>query len=506
VQASLWVLDANPDTHDQVRALAIAEEELGRELGIGGDTLDGRDEGGAACVYAHLGPSAGLDSREVRLRYEHVDVRVLRVGKRDRRRPRRRELPYLDRHVRDLTRAFGVQLVPGEELSVEGELGLRLSDPRPRASDLLRAGAVPEGAEALLGGLAIGGGSGEVGLRPVELGLGKGPLAEERARPFSARPCQLFGRDGPVQLVRERSDVLLARARQEQREVGLGCVRVLLAPVARKTGDRGVESREDLPIGDDVAATDVDAVHAPRHLERDDVLVELDEPLKAWRHRRSPVASQEERDGQRTGEKRAGGIPCHSTDNVLARGMRGHPEKGQAPSLRLPLARPSVPARMTKLRLGARGRHHGVTFVVRGRLTLRHTSGSTWSEWYASFADGRGGWIAPAGGRVLVTFEATMPPFRGLKVGKPPWPAYEVEEKGRARYESAEGVLPFAPPFGETYAYADLLAPDGSFATLDYSEDPPRLFIGEATTLLALQIEPRRKEIRKPAPKRGRTR
>jgi hypothetical protein len=90
-------------------------------------------------------------------------------------------------------------------------------------------------------------------------------------------------------------------------------------------------------------------------------------------------------------------------------------------------------------------------------------------------------------------------------MGKPVWPAYVVEEKGRARYESAEGVLPFAPPLGESYAYADLVAPDGAFATLDYSESPPRLFVGEATTLDALKIEPRRRETRKPAPKRGRT-
>jgi hypothetical protein len=159
-----------------------------------------------------------------------------------------------------------------------------------------------------------------------------------------------------------------------------------------------------------------------------------------------------------------------------------------------------------KLGLGACGRHRGVAFIVRGRLTLRHSSGATWSEWYASFGDGRGGWIAPADRRVLVTFEAALPSFRELRAGKPPWPAYVVEEKGRARYESAEGVLPFAPPFGESYAYADLVAPDGSFATLDYSEEPPRLFVGEATTLEALQIGPRRKEIHKPARKRGRKR
>jgi hypothetical protein len=159
-----------------------------------------------------------------------------------------------------------------------------------------------------------------------------------------------------------------------------------------------------------------------------------------------------------------------------------------------------------KLQLGAKGRYRGVAFVVRGRLTLRHSSGATWSEWYASFADGRGGWIAPSGGRVLVTFEAAPPSFRSLSVGKAAWPAYVVEEKGRARYESGEGVLPFAPPFGESYAYADLVAPDGAFATLDFSESPPRLFAGEATTLRALSLGPRPKTNRKRAPKRTRTR
>jgi hypothetical protein len=159
-----------------------------------------------------------------------------------------------------------------------------------------------------------------------------------------------------------------------------------------------------------------------------------------------------------------------------------------------------------RLREGATGRFRGVRFIVRGRLDLRHSSGATWSEWYVSFADGRGGWIAPGADRTVITFEATLPAFRDLRAGKPAWPAYVVEDKGRARYESAEGVLPFAPPFGESYAYADLVAPDGAFATLDYSESPPRLFVGEVTTHDALHLQPPRKEARKPARARRRTR
>ena len=144
--------------------------------------------------------------------------------------------------------------------------------------------------------------------------------------------------------------------------------------------------------------------------------------------------------------------------------------------------------RTAPLRVGDRGRYEGARFVVRGGLVLRHTSGARWTEWYASFEDGRGGWIAPSGDRAIVTFPAELPTFRSLRTGRPAWHAYVVEEKGRARYESAEGALPFAPAFGASYAYADLRGPEGAFATIDYSEEPPRLFLGKVTPFAALHL------------------
>ena len=133
-----------------------------------------------------------------------------RVGERDRRRARRGELSGLDRDVDHLARAAGVQHVPSEQLLLERELRLRLGDPCACTRDLLGAGAVAEGGQPLFERLAIGDGATQVGLRPVELGLGEGAVGEELARPLGVRALQGFRRDGAVQLVGQRRDVFLA--------------------------------------------------------------------------------------------------------------------------------------------------------------------------------------------------------------------------------------------------------------------------------------------------------
>ena len=51
-----------------------------------------------------------------------------------------------------------------------------------------------------------------------------------------------------------------------------------------------------------------------------------------------------------------------------------------------------------------------------------------------------------------------------------------------AEYLSAEGELPFASALGERAPLADLTAAGGGFATLDYSEEKPLLFLGQWAT------------------------
>ena len=81
-----------------------------------------------------------------------------------------------------------------------------------------------------------------------------------------------------------------------------------------------------------------------------------------------------------------------------------------------------------------------------------------------------------------------MPSFEALELGQrlhlPHGPAaLTVAEKSHARAVSAEGAIPYRLVPGVTSYYADLSGPSGEFATLDYSETPPQVFVGREVTL-----------------------
>jgi hypothetical protein len=61
-------------------------------------------------------------------------------------------------------------------------------------------------------------------------------------------------------------------------------------------------------------------------------------------------------------------------------------------------------------------------------------------------------------------------------------------EKGEARFAAREGKLPFHPRIGRSYRYADLRGPGGAFATIDYGDDPPSLFVGREASLGELAL------------------
>lgn len=141
------------------------------------------------------------------------------------------------------------------------------------------------------------------------------------------------------------------------------------------------------------------------------------------------------------------------------------------------------------LRLGSEGRYRGVHFAVIGRIQLRYASG-IWNEWHLLFDDQRSGWLSDAGGEYLISFltppGAALPGFAALT------PNEELKLAGRdfvvtnleeAMCIAGEGELPFAFGSGYPAQLADLRASDGAeagFASIDYSETPPLVFIGEA--------------------------
>ena len=169
-----------------------------------------------------------------------------------------------------------------------------------------------------------------------------------------------------------------------------------------------------------------------------------------------------------------------------------------------------VPTRAS-VQVGEEGSYNGTGFQITGHVQLSNEDGATWDEFYLGFSDGQCGWLAQAQGRLILSFRAplpeglSLPDFEALQLNTkmelmPGLPAVSVVEKGQARIEAASGQMPYLLRPGETYPYVDFAAMNGGFASLDYSTDPPDLFVGREVTFNDLRMEARRSE---PTAQRG---
>ena len=151
------------------------------------------------------------------------------------------------------------------------------------------------------------------------------------------------------------------------------------------------------------------------------------------------------------------------------------------------------------LDVGVRGTWKGVSFELTGRAQLGHEMGGQWDEWYATFANGWLGWLAEAQGRFYLTFQypppdnVQLPPFEQLQLGQsiqglPTQVPMIVAETGRATALGAKGEIPYLLTPRDTYYYADLSGPEGTFGTLDYNESPPLIFLGHQVTLADIGV------------------
>lgn len=136
------------------------------------------------------------------------------------------------------------------------------------------------------------------------------------------------------------------------------------------------------------------------------------------------------------------------------------------------------------LQLYATGTFDGDSFTVLGRMQLKFPEGF-WNEWFIDFNSGRQGWLGEAQGLYAVSFKSeskeNLPAFAALQVGRTLTLAgedFSVRDLREASYLSAQGELPFRPPLGETAPLADLQGEGDRFATIDYSEKEPILFLG----------------------------
>ena len=150
--------------------------------------------------------------------------------------------------------------------------------------------------------------------------------------------------------------------------------------------------------------------------------------------------------------------------------------------------------------VGRKGKFRGMPFELTGRAQFSHQAGGVWDEWYASFPNDRWGWLAEAQGKFYLTFARHLPPQAKLPDPKEIEPSHRfmvpgvgelvANEIGQAVAKSAEGEIPYRLVPGEPLDYIDLTGAGGKFATIDYSDDPPTVYLGQETTLDELGIPP----------------
>lgn len=137
------------------------------------------------------------------------------------------------------------------------------------------------------------------------------------------------------------------------------------------------------------------------------------------------------------------------------------------------------------LQLQAEGRYQGESFTVVGRIQLRFEKG-LWNEWHLLFDDQRSGWLGESAGIYAVSFLTEVgekiPKFEELQPGESVTlkkASYEVTNVEKAFCVGGQGELPFQIGPGYEAPVADLAGPAKRFATLDYSEEPPLVYMGE---------------------------
>ncbi|HSC79374.1 MAG TPA: DUF4178 domain-containing protein [Chitinolyticbacter sp.] len=148
----------------------------------------------------------------------------------------------------------------------------------------------------------------------------------------------------------------------------------------------------------------------------------------------------------------------------------------------------------SRIQLGTSGLWQGKAFTVLGRIQLRYDAGF-WNEWYALFDDGAAGWLSESNGLYVFTVDAGVaepPPLFDKLQPDMPWchqgRTFRLADKREAQCSGGEGELPFVVGAGWQARVSDWRAAE-QFLTLDYSEKPVRVYLGQAVRLEDLRCQ-----------------
>jgi len=153
-----------------------------------------------------------------------------------------------------------------------------------------------------------------------------------------------------------------------------------------------------------------------------------------------------------------------------------------------------LPPDVSPVQIGTEGAWRNRAFTAVGRILYEYEQGG-WNEWHIIFADGASGWLSDAQADYAVSFltppPRPLPSAAEIALGRKfQWDGavYQVTSITVAHYKGVEGELPFEYWDHKDVTFADLRTSDARFATIDYSEEPPLLFLGEAAVFDSLKM------------------
>jgi hypothetical protein len=151
------------------------------------------------------------------------------------------------------------------------------------------------------------------------------------------------------------------------------------------------------------------------------------------------------------------------------------------------------------IQIGSEGTFRSRHFLVIGRIQMQYEAG-IWNEWHILFDDGRGAWLAEAAGEWIVSAQvAVADPLPAFETLAPDLPvtldgrSFRVADLETARCIAGQGELPFKVAAGYDVNTADLRG-NGRYVTLDYSETPPLVFVGQTVSFADLKLEKLREQ------------
>jgi hypothetical protein len=154
-----------------------------------------------------------------------------------------------------------------------------------------------------------------------------------------------------------------------------------------------------------------------------------------------------------------------------------------------------LPPDASPVQIGTEGVFENKTFLVTGRIIYEYELGG-WNEWHIVYNDGSSGWLADAQLEYDLSWltrpPSPLPPSNQISPGqKFQWngKTWEVTSLTKARYKGVEGELPFQYWDKADMLFADLRTSTSEFGTIDYSENPPLLFLGRAVAFDDLHLK-----------------